>query len=262
MTKSEFVGVDGCRSGWFSVGFDGSGCYELKVFPAFSELLAYYCDAKLILVDIPIGLPMGPERRECDSKARKLLDHRRSSVFSAPTRQTVKQATESSRDSREAAYRAANKIERRIAGKGISRQTFAIAKKIDEVDELLKCRDKDATPKIREVHPEICFWALNKGCAMKCNKKSKSGEEERIRVLKQFEPRTCKIYRKACRRFVGGGVAKDDILDALVAAVTARRGHERLKTIPDCPPKDCKGLPMEMVYYKPQGCPTLVDRNL
>ena len=42
MTKSEFVGVDGCRSGWFSVGFDGNGCYELKVFPAFSELLGYY----------------------------------------------------------------------------------------------------------------------------------------------------------------------------------------------------------------------------
>ena len=47
MTKSEFVGVDGCRSGWFSVGFDGNGCYELKVFPAFSELLGYYRDAKL-----------------------------------------------------------------------------------------------------------------------------------------------------------------------------------------------------------------------
>ena len=55
---------------------------------------------------------------------------------------------------------------------------------------------------------------------------------------------------EACRRFVGGGVAKDDILDALVAAVTARCGHDRLQTIPNCPPKDCKGLPMEMVYYK------------
>ena len=81
MTKSEFVGVDGCRSGWFSVGFDGNGCYELKVFPAFSELLAYYCDAKLVLVDIPIGLPMGPGGRDCDSKARKILEDRRSSVF-------------------------------------------------------------------------------------------------------------------------------------------------------------------------------------
>ena len=139
MTKSEFVGVDGCRSGWFSVGFDGNGCYELKVFPAFSELLAYYCDAKLVLVDIPIGLPMGPERRECDSKARKLLDHRRSSVFSAPTRQTVEQAAESPGD-----YKCANVTELRFAGKGISKQAFAIAPKIAEVDELLRCPNANA----------------------------------------------------------------------------------------------------------------------
>ena len=66
MGKSEFVGVDGCPSGWFSVGFDSEGCYELKVFPAFSELLDYYHDANLVLVDIPIGLPEGPGGRECD----------------------------------------------------------------------------------------------------------------------------------------------------------------------------------------------------
>ena len=247
MTKSEFVGVDGCRSGWFSVGFDGNGCYELKVFPAFSELLDYYRDAKLILVDIPIGLPMGPGGRHCDEKARvKLGSPRRSSVFSAPTRQTVEQAAESPGD-----YITAKAIESCTTGKGISKQAFAIAPKIAQVDKVLRCRDSNATPKVREVHPEICFWALNEECAMKCNKKSELGEKERLQVLERFECRTRDIYSKACQRFVGGGVAKDDILDALVAAVTARRGHERLKTIPDCPPKDCKGLPMEMVYYKP-----------
>ena len=247
MTKSEFVGVDGCRSGWFSVGFDGNGCYELKVFPAFSELLAYYCDAKLVLVDIPIGLLKSGEGRKCDKEARKILGHpRSSSVFSAPTRQTVEQAADSPGD-----YDCANVTELRFAGKGISKQAFAIAPKIAQVDKVLRCRDSNATPKVREVHPEICFWALNEECAMKCNKKSELGEKERLQVLERFEPRTCEIYSKACRRFVGGGVAKDDILDALVAAVTARCGHERLKTIPDCPPKDCKGLPMEMVYYKP-----------
>ena len=251
MSKSEFVGVDGCRSGWFSVGFDSQGCYELKVFPAFSELLGYYCDAKLVLVDIPIGLPMGPGGRHCDEKARvKLGSPRRSSVFPTPTRPTVKQAAESSRDSREAAYRAANKIERRIASKGISRQTFAIAKKIDEVDELLKCRNPNVTPKIREVHPEICFWALNHENPMQYRKKGKSGRNERIRVLKRTEPRTNEIFDHACSQFLRKCVAKDDILDALVAAVTARCGHDRLQTIPNCPPKDCKGLPMEMVYYK------------
>ncbi len=254
MTKSEFVGVDGCRSGWFSVGFGSRGCYELKVFPAFSELLAYYSDAKLVLVDIPIGLPEGPGGRQCDQEARKkLLSPRSSSVFSAPTRQTVEQVAESPGD-----YDCAKEVEKCATrtecfpeGKGISRQAFAIAPKITQVDELLKCRDRKATPRVREVHPEICFWALNEECAMKSNKKSESGEKERFEVLERFEPQSCEIYSEACRRFVGGGVAKDDILDALVAAVTARCGHDCLKTIPDCPPKDCKGLPMEMVYYKP-----------
>ena len=254
MSKSEFVGVDGCRSGWFSVGFDSQGCYELKVFPAFSELLAYYRDARPILVDIPIGLLKNGEGRECDTEARKILCHpRSSSVFTAPTRQTVKQAAKSpgDYDCAKEVEKCATKTECAPKGKGISKQAFAIAPKIAQVDELLKCRDLNATPKVREVHPEICFWALNKGCAMKCGKKSKSGEKQRVQVLERFECRTREIYSEACRRFVGGGVAKDDILDALAAAVTARCDHDRLKTIPDCPPKDCKGLPMEMVYYKP-----------
>ena len=247
MAMSEFVGVDGCRSGWFSVGFDSQGCYELKVFPAFSELLAYYRDAKLILVDIPIGLPEGPGGRQCDQEARKkLLSPRSSSVFSAPTRQTVEQVAKFPRD-----YAAANKVERYVAGKGISRQAFAIARKIDEVDEVLKFRNMDATPKVREVHPEICFWAFDDGRPMKGRKKRKDGQEERIDVLKKIEPRSREIFEQACSQYLRKCVAKDDILDALVAAVTARCGHDCLKTIPDCPPKDCKGLPMEMVYYKP-----------
>ena len=244
MAKSEFVGVDGCRSGWFSVGFDSEGGYELKVFPAFSELVDYYCEAKLVLVDIPIGLPEGPGGRKCDSKARNVLEDRKSSVFPTPTRQTVKEAVESP-----AAYCCANAIERAIAEKGISKQAFAIAPKIGEVDRLLRSRDSNGTPVVREVHPEVCFWALNGQKAMKFNKKKDAGEMERLRVLERSEPRTRAMYSEACRRFAGGGVGKDDVLDALVAAVTARCGHGRLKTIPGCPPTDDKGLPMEMVYW-------------
>ncbi len=251
MGKIEFVGVDGCRSGWFSVGFDSEGGYELKVFPAFSELVDYYRDARLVLVDIPIGLPEGPGGRECDSEARGKLKGRSSSVFSAPTRQTVGQAARSPGD-----YDCATKTEQGATktrcnpeGKKISKQAFGIAPKIAQVDRLLRYRDANATPKVREVHPEVCFWALKGQSAMKYNKKSDSGEEERLRVLKGIECRTREIYREALHRFVGGGVGKNDMLDALVAAVTARCGHGRLKTIPGCPPEDRKGLPMEMVYW-------------
>ena len=251
MGRSEYVGVDGCRSGWFSVGFDSQGCYELKVFPAFSELLAYYRDAKLVLVDIPIGLMEGPGRRECDGKARKVLKGRSSSVFPVPTRQTVRQVALSPEDYCNEAYRAASEIERRYANRGISKQTFAISHKIAQVDEVMLRYGTRATPSVREIHPEVCFWALNKENAMSHRKKVRKGREERIGVLECIEPRTQAIFEKACSIFLRKCVGKDDILDALVAAVTARLGHDRLKTIPDCPPKDAKCLPMEMVYYKP-----------
>ena len=55
MSHSEFVGVDGCKGGWFSVGL-GPRSFETEVHCTFSDLLDYYEDTRLILVDIPIGL--------------------------------------------------------------------------------------------------------------------------------------------------------------------------------------------------------------
>lgn len=53
----------------------------------------------------------------------------------------------------------------------------------------------------------------------------------------------------------GKKVARDDILDALAAAVTAKLGlgcpdNYQLRTLPECPPRDCKDLRMEMVYVE------------
>ena len=252
MSKSEFVGVDGCRSGWFSVGFDSQGCHELRVFPAFSELLDYYAEAKLVLVDIPIGLMEGPGGRKCDQEARKLLKGRSSSVFTAPTRQTVEQVARSPGDYDYAKRieQCATKTECSREGRKISKQAFAIAPKIAQVDRLLRCRDSNATPRVREVHPEVCFWALNQKKAMTHRKKVKEGREERLRVLECVEPQTKVIYKQALNEFRRKCVAKDDILDALVAAVTAQLGHGRLKTIPESPAVDSKGLAMEMVYFE------------
>ena len=244
MGKIEFVGVDGCPYGWVGVGVNSSGYWEVELFRKFSEVQAYYADSKLVLVDIPIGLPKGAEGRNCDDEARSLLGARRSSVFPTPTRRTVHQAANSPRD-----HDAANRIERRFAGKGMSIQAFGIAPKIHEVDEAMQNLDASAPP-VREVHPEICFWALNNRQAMKHSKKKREGEAERLRVLQRREPHAREIFSDACCKFLRSQAARDDILDALVAAMTARFGHGRLRTIPKCPPRDCKGLPMEMVYWE------------
>ena len=248
--KSQYVGVDGCTAGWFSVGLEGIGGYECKVFKTFGELLHYYGSSVLILVDIPIGLPEKPGSRDCDREARKLLGKPRSnSVFSTPTRQTSERAAQFPED-----YRSACRVERKCANakKGISKQTFAIAPKIAEVDKILAARDVKSTPRVREVHPELCFWAFNNCKPMTFSKKTKEGKgiNERLYVLKRVEPRAEDIFKRSCSKFLRKDVARDDILDALVAALTAYLGHDNLQAVPKAPQIDAKKLPMEMVYWR------------
>ncbi len=241
-----FVGVDGCPYGWFSVGLDCGDGYEVKAFKTFCELLTHYRDAQLVLVDIPIGLPEDEEGRACDLGARKLLGQPRgSSVFQTPTRRTVKQAAEAPGD-----YRAAVDNERKVAGKGISRQAFAIAPKIAQVDEVLAARGVSATPLVKEVHPELCFWGLNNRSPMQSSKKKTKGLDERLSVLERVDSRTQDIFDQAISKFLRKDVGRDDILDALVAALVARCGYDQLQTVPEVPPKDAKGLPMKMVFYE------------
>ena len=80
-------GVDGCPAGWFAVGLRTNGKPEWRVHPKFADLVNVADAADCIFVDIPIGLPTGPEERECDQKARKVLAApRASSVFRTPVR--------------------------------------------------------------------------------------------------------------------------------------------------------------------------------
>ena len=252
MTQSEFVGVDGCPCGWFSVGFNSNGDYELKAFILFGDLLDYYKAAKLILVDMPIGLPDGGHERPGDPEARKRLGQPRgSSVFRAPTRQALKHLVDEPNDKD-----GTKDVQIKITGKSLSSQSLSIMPKIHEVDQVMLAPGSNARSVVREVHPEICFWALNNENAMKHKKgaRGETGIAERIRVLTnaKVEPRAQDIFDAACGQFFRKCVAKDDILDALVAAVTAKEGWtDGLQTLPATPPTDKKGLPMEMVFWKP-----------
>ena len=73
MSRSEFVGVDACPRGWFSIGLSRTDNPELGVFCSFEKLLDHYSDAKLTLVDIPIGLPEDGRGRKCDGIAWRKL---------------------------------------------------------------------------------------------------------------------------------------------------------------------------------------------
>jgi hypothetical protein len=149
-------------------------------------------------------------------------------------------------------YEAACSENERVLGKRLSRQSWAIAPKIREVDEFLRNGGKSAP--IREMHPEVAFWALNSETPLVEKKKKTAGILERLDILCRHYPLAEACYEAGLHSYPSSVVAKDDILDALVGAVTARYAPN-LATFPANPVFDEEGLPMEIVYAVPSNGP-------
>ena len=251
MAPSKYIGVDGCKGGWFSVGLDQNGNFcESRVFEKFGQLLEHYKDAELILVDMPIGLPEDGEGRECDSEARRKIYPLSSSVFPAPTRVMARAIKDGLKFKKE-------------SGLGISSQTFSIGCKTAEVDEIMAKCTPNRKAQVREVHPELCFWALRGGNPLESTKHTLKGKTVRLSILQAVDCRATKIFEKACSRVCNSDdkdvgkidVGLDDILDALAAAVTAYKGAHSGTTSNAArrqrPRRQTsKELPMEMVYWR------------
>jgi predicted RNase H-like nuclease len=85
---------------------------------------------------------------------------------------------------------------------------------------------------------------------MRHRKKSAEGVAERLKLLQKIWPRSNSLYKTALDRYPAKQIAPDDILDALANAVTALRLETASATLPEDPPTDRLGLPMEMVYAR------------
>ena len=232
-------GVDGCKDGWFFFGLD-DGDPEYGVVPELGNLLDRIDAEADVLVDIPIGLlDSGDRERLCDLEARRILSPRRaSSVFPAPCRPAVYAGD----------YEEAQRRNRAALGKGLSKQSWAISPKIREVDELLQSRS-DSRRQVREVHPEVCFWALV-GHPMLHSKKTREGFRERLAALEPHVSNAAELVATAFLEHGGFEAQRDDIIDALVAALCASRINQ-CSTLPAELELDPSGLPMEMVYWQP-----------
>jgi predicted RNase H-like nuclease len=234
------VGVDGCRAGWLAVQLSQKGTWESQIFPNMASLWSAYRRAALILVDIPIGLPETSNDRTCDKAARQVLGPRKASVFPVPCRAAVYAPD----------YDTAIKINEKITGKRIFRATWNLIPRMRQMDEILQA-DPQARRVIREAHPEVLFWGLNQGKPMTISKKDEAGEAERLEVLQIVYPRAETLFLEALKNLPKRSAARDDLMDALAAAVTGLIGGAKLKTLPASPERDVHGLPMEMVYYAP-----------
>jgi predicted RNase H-like nuclease len=239
----DVAGVDGCKGGWFVVVAStktvrarkrtscGLEVRRFLVARDFGQVLVSTGDCALFCVDIPIGLGE-VKPRECDVAARKILGRRASSVFAAPIRPCL-----SARDPE-----TASRITFERTGKRLTRQSFFLLDKIRRVDELMT---PELQRRVREIHPEVSFWVLNDRKLTRHSKKRLVGRQERMKLLARVFSNVEDVVVRARRL---DGVVPDDILDAMVAAWTAREAFlGRVTTLPPEPELDGKGLKMEIL---------------
>ena len=206
--------------------------------PAFPDVILASSNAEIFAIDMPIGLLEEARRggRTCDSEGRDILGSpRRSSIFSPPARPAL----------RAMSYQDALRINRNSSSAriGISRQSFGLFRRLKEVDDLM-CQFPDLQERIREVHPELCFRAMNNGIPMQHSKRTARGIQDRVVLLQRSG---FSHLREWLCLHLKARVAPDDILDACASCWTAERIHLGIALrIPAEPETDSWGLRMEM----------------
>jgi predicted RNase H-like nuclease len=211
------AGVDACRGGWIAIVLDDGRFADALFASGFARLLDGLARAAAVGVDIPIGLPdEGP--RAADLAARAFVGPRRGSVFPTPPR---------------AALLAATYAEARQVLPSLSAQSFALGRKILEVEGCIEER-------VFEVHPEVSFAALA-GRHLRHSKRSWNGQMERRRLLSAAGV-------VLPEELAAGEAAADDVLDAAIAAWSAaRRANGEAATLPVGPPLQ-DGRPVAIWY--------------
>lgn len=207
---------------------------RIEVVPTFAAALARIESGVLatLAVDMPVGLPAaGP--RQADRAARRRLGPRRSSVFATPVRAALGAAD----------YPDALRRSRAVDGRGLSAQAFHLLAKIAEVDAAMTPAAQD---RVVESHPEIGFARLA-GHPLATRKADRAGRTERAALLR---PHLIGADGSDVDDLAGDrrpGVAPDDVLDALVLTLTARRlAAGRCEHLGDGA-VDERGLRMEIV---------------
>lgn len=232
----QFIGVDSCKKGWFVVALNVSLNWEVGVFEDFSKVVAKYSSFDNLLIDIPIGIPTRGNRA-CDVETRKKLGRRGTSVFTVPCRKAVYSPS----------YGEACRINLETNGKKLSKQTWNIVPKIKQLEKFLVSNTYYLN-KIRESHPEICFWALAGKRPMENSKKTDYGIIERLELMKKIFPKAEILFKHSKQKFKRSEVSKDDIVDAMILCLSASNLTGHLLSFPEMPPQDEFGIEMEIVY--------------
>jgi predicted RNase H-like nuclease len=219
------LGVDAYKAGWVGVvvGEAPARAYVAPSIDILVSLACESCDVTAVAIDIPIGLP-DHGRREADMLAKVAIGPLRSSVFMTPVRAALMAHD----------HATAVVINRQITGEGISIQAFGLKTKLLEVEAwVMRTRHR-----VIEVHPEVSFARLA-GRPLTVRKSTWAGMHHRRKLLLEAGIQLENDFGMA-----GATAGVDDVLDAAVAAWTARRyvtGQAR--PLPDPPEIFNDGLP-------------------
>jgi len=206
------AGVDSCRAGWYVVLWETELHQEKGyLISTIAELVTLAEQPEVVGVDMVIGVPEVAEKggRACDREARALLGWpRASSVFSPPCRAAL--ACKS--------YAEAAAVNRASgpAQVGLSKQAYNLFPKMREVDAFVRAYPQRF---IREVHPELSFWAMHGEQVVSPSKHTPEGQSQRRLLL---EEQGFKQVADACNKRPRG-VKPDDVLDAYAVCWTAAR---------------------------------------
>ena len=217
------LGLDGWKSGWLGVFFDGS-ITEIADFSALGEVAGVEVDA--IVVDVPIGLPV-EGRRQADAEARRFVKPRHSSVFTTPPELPLRAPT----------YALARSICVEHFGFSLSSQAYRLGPKILEAQGEVE----QGIPFV-EGHPEVSFRAMA-GEPLRFSKRTWNGQQWRRSLLAKVG-----IVIPDVIDGRSGSAPPDDVLDAGAMAWTAwRLAHGDAQTLPD-PPENLGGRQVAIWY--------------
>jgi predicted RNase H-like nuclease len=122
----------------------------------------------------------------------------------------------------------------------MSRQSYGLMRKIAEVDQVVTPSSQE---RIFETHPEVAFAAMY-GHPWLDSKKTPSGRAQRLALVTSWLPGSERLARHRER-----GLHVDDVLDSAAASIVAGKRELGLASrLPPDPPRDSRGLRMEIWY--------------
>ena len=235
------AGADGFRDGWVVVLHrSATGTTRCRTVDGVDALLSLPESPAVIGIDMIIGCPDAaePGGRACDRAARQLLGHPRgTSVFSPPAYDALQADT----------YAEAQRRNRASGpdAPGLTKQTFHLIPKLRALAEYVTPERQD---RVREVHPELSFYAMNGDAPVAESKHTDAGRAVRRALLAEHG---FADLDESVSALADGVLGADDVIDAHAACWTARRLHEG--TAERCPPRsdeaptNARGLRMEIL---------------